>query len=50
MKNLLAESELALGKMDEFFVVYDRIQYWRWNFMKKTLDISGKSGEQFYLA
>lgn len=36
MRNLLVENKLALSKMDEFFVVHDRIQYWHWNFMKKT--------------
>lgn len=36
MRNLLVENKLALGKMDEFFVVHDRIQYWHWNFMKKN--------------
>ena len=55
MRNLLVENKLALSKMDEFFVVHDRIQYWHWNFMKKkktkkTLYISGKLGELFYLA
>ena len=58
MRNLLVENKLALSKMDEFFVVHDRIQYWHWNFMEKKkqkqkqkkLYISGKSGELFYLA
>ena len=35
MRNLLVENKLALSKMDEFFVVHDRIQYWHWNFMEK---------------